>query len=74
MSTIAGARGQKFAMMHCSKKHSFLLNEAYTDDFGTWCPECGSDAHSYKSEDCCFCNKVNKVENTTKQTTLTSKG
>jgi transcription initiation factor IIE alpha subunit len=54
MSTIAGARGQKFAMMHCSKKHSFLLNEAYTDDFGTWCPECGSDAHSYKSEDCCF--------------------
>lgn len=52
--TIAEARGDFMANMHCAKGHKFSLRAAYKDRHGTWCPECGNSAHSYSQKDCPF--------------------
>lgn len=53
--TVAEARGDSKADMHCGKGHKFTLYEAYRDDHGTWCPECGDGAHSSYVKYCAFC-------------------
>lgn len=56
VATVAEARGDKNANMHCSKGHTFKLKDAYVDDYGTWCPQCTRTAHSYHKSTCGFCN------------------
>ena len=58
--TVAEARNQKNANMHCGKGHKFSLQNAYKDQWGTWCPECGNGAHSYNAESCPLCQECNE--------------
>jgi hypothetical protein len=55
VATIAEARGQERAPMHCPRGHRFTLAASYRDAYGTWCPECGNGAHSYEQTGCPLC-------------------
>lgn len=53
--TIAEARNDRNASMHCIRGHRFTLRTSHRDDYGTWCRECGNDAHSYDRAGCESC-------------------
>ena len=50
ITTVAEARGDINAMMHCVRGHRFTLSAAYNDQHGCWCPECGNGAKSYEHD------------------------
>jgi hypothetical protein len=60
-TTVAEARGEIYAEMHCMRGHQFRLKDAHRDKHGTWCQECGNAAHD-GAKPCDYCKKVQAEE------------